>query len=275
MALWADGMPVLLVLLLLCLFAYAAGVIDAAVGGGGLIQLPALLNLLPTAPLPTLYGTNKVAAVCGTAFAARSFIRKVRVPWQVVLPATASAFVFSFAGAATVSVIPSSVLRPLVLVLLVLMAVYTFWRKDFGKIHKPARIGRRERVLAIALGGAIGFYDGLFGPGTGSFLIFLFIRFFALDFVHASASAKVVNIATNLAALVFFLPTGHVLYLAAIPMAVCNILGAVSGTWLAIHKGAGFIRALFLFLLVILIAKLGYDVFTDPALWRWLSPGLR
>jgi len=275
MALWADGMPVLLVLLLLCLFAYAAGLIDAAVGGGGLIQLPALLNLLPAAPPATLYGTNKVAAVCGTAFAARSFIRKVRVPWPLVLPAAVSAFICSFAGAATVSLMPPSILRPRVLVLLVLMAVYTFWRKDFGRIHKPAHVGRRERWLAVILGGAIGFYDGLFGPGTGSFLIFLFIRFFALDFVHASASAKVVNIATNIAALVFFLPTGHVLFMAAIPMAVCNILGAISGSWLAVHKGAGFIRALFLVLLVVLIAKLGYDVFTDPTLWQKVNAGLR
>src|SRR5690606_13427842 len=132
---------------------------------------------------------------------------------------------------------------------------------------KPAQVGPRERALAVALGGAIGFYDGLFGPGTGSFLIFLFIRFFALDFVHASASAKVVNIATNIAALVFFIPTGNVLYLAALPMAICNILGAVSGTWLAVHKGSGFIRGLFLLLLVVLIAKLGYDVLSEPGLW--------
>lgn len=260
MAIWADGLPVVAVLLLLCLFAYAAGLVDAAVGGGGLIQLPALLNLLPTAPPATLYGTNKVAAVCGTAFAARSFIRKVRIPWRLVLPAAASAFVFSFVGAATVARIPPDLIRPLVLVLLIVMAIYTFWKKDFGKLHKPARVGRRESILAVLLGGAIGFYDGLFGPGTGSFLIFLFIRFFALDFVHASASAKVVNIATNVAALVFFIPTGHVLYLAAIPMAACNVLGAISGTWLAVHKGAGFVRILFLVLLSVLIAKLGHDV---------------
>nr|MBF0684734.1 sulfite exporter TauE/SafE family protein [Pseudomonas sp.] len=255
----ADGLPFVVVLVSLCLFAFAAGAVDAAVGGGGLVQLPALLNLLPDTPPATLYGTNKLSSVCGTSFAARSFIRKVRIPWPLVLPAAISAFIFSFAGAATVSLIPPTILRPLILVLLVLMAIYTFWKKDFGKLHKPSHIGRKESVLAVLLGGAIGFYDGLFGPGTGSFLIFLFIRFFALDFVHASASAKVVNIATNVASLVFFIPTGNVLYLLALPMAVCNVLGALTGTWVAVHKGSGFIRLLFLVLLVILIAKLGYD----------------
>ncbi len=260
MALWADGLPVIVVILSLCLFAFAAGLIDAAVGGGGLIQLPALLNLMPQAPPATLYGTNKLSAICGTTFAARSFIRKVRLPWKLVLPATAAAFVMSFAGAATVSLIPPTIMRPLVLVLLIAMAIYTFWRKDFGKLHRPRAIGRRESVIAVLAGGAIGFYDGLFGPGTGSFLIFLFIRCFALDFVHASASAKIVNIATNLAALVFFIPAGHVLWAAAIPMAVCNVIGALAGTWLAVRKGADFIRILFLVLLVVLICKLGYDV---------------
>ena len=220
---------------ILCVFAFSAGLIDAAVGGGGLIQIPALFNVLPTASPAALLGTNKVAAAC-------------------------AAFAMAFFGAATVSSVPQSVIRPAVLVLIVLMAIYTFWKKDFGALHKPMRIGTKEKLLAIVIGGAIGFYDGLFGPGTGSFLIFLFIRCFAFDFLHASASAKVVNIATNVAALIFFIPTGNVLYLIAIPMAVFNILGALTGTWLAVHKGVPFVRALFLVLLVILISKLSYDL---------------
>lgn len=245
----------------LSLFAFAAGLIDAAVGGGGLIQIPALFNVLPTAQPAALLGSNKLASVCGTAFAARSFIRRVTLDWGLIVPAALSAFVMSFAGAATVSLVPPSVMRPAVLVMIVLMAIYTFWKKDFGALHKPMRIGTREKLLAIVIGGAIGFYDGLFGPGTGSFLIFLFIRCFAFDFLHASASAKLVNIATNIAALMFFIPTGNVLYLIAIPMAAFNILGALTGTWLAVHKGVPFVRALFLVLLLILISKLSYDVF--------------
>jgi len=248
-------------IVILCVFAFAAGLIDAAVGGGGLIQIPALFNVLPTAQPAALLGTNKVAAACGTVFAARSFVRKVVINWGLVIPAACAAFVMAFFGAATVSSVPQSVIRPAVLVLIVLMAIYTFWKKDFGALHKPMHIGTKEKLLAIVIGGAIGFYDGLFGPGTGSFLIFLFIRCFAFDFLHASASAKLVNIATNVAALIFFIPTGNVLYLIAIPMAALNILGALTGTWLAVHKGVPFVRALFLVLLVILISKLSYDLF--------------
>ena len=248
-------------IVILCVFAFAAGLIDAAVGGGGLIQIPALFNVLPTAQPAALLGTNKVAAACGTAFAARSFVCKVVIDWGLVIPAACAAFVMAFFGAATVSFVPQSMIRPAVLVLIVLMAIYTFWKKDFGALHKPMHIGTKEKLLAIVIGGAIGFYDGLFGPGTGSFLIFLFIRCFAFDFLHASASAKLVNIATNVAALMFFIPTGNVLYLIAIPMAAFNILGALTGTWLAVHKGVPFVRALFLVLLVILISKLSYDLF--------------
>ncbi|MBK5415849.1 MULTISPECIES: sulfite exporter TauE/SafE family protein [unclassified Pseudomonas] len=247
-------------IVLLCVFAFAAGLIDAAVGGGGLIQIPALFNVLPAAPPAALLGTNKVAAAFGTAFAARSFVRKVVIDWGLVIPAACAAFVMAFFGAATVSFVPQSVMRPAVLVLIVLMAIYTFCKKDFGALHAPTFIGIRQKWLAVVIGGAIGFYDGLFGPGTGTFLIFLFIRCFAFDFLHASASAKLVNIATNVAALIFFIPTGNVLYLIALPMAVFNILGALTGTWLAVRKGVPFVRALFLVLLVILISKLSYDL---------------
>ena len=247
-------------IVVLCVFAFAAGLIDAAVGGGGLIQIPALFNVLPAAPPAALLGTNKVAAAFGTAFAARSFVRKVVINWGLVIPAACAAFVMAFFGAATVSFVPQSVMRPMVLVLIVVMAIYTFCKKDFGALHAPAHIGARQKWLAVVIGGAIGFYDGLFGPGTGSFLIFLFIRCFAFDFLHASASAKLVNIATNVAALMFFIPTGNVLYLIALPMAAFNILGALTGTWLAVRKGVPFVRALFLVLLVMLISKLSYDL---------------
>ncbi|HAT31010.1 MAG TPA: hypothetical protein DCW29_09230, partial [Janthinobacterium sp.] len=213
-------------LLLLCLFAYFAGLIDAAVGGGGLIQLPALFNLMPQMPPATVFGTSKLAAACGTSFAARSFVGKVSVPWALVLPAAASAFLMSFLGAAAVSLVPPHVVRPLVLVLIIVMAIYTFIKKDFGAVHRSREFGRREIILTVLIGGVIGFYDGLFGPGTGSFLIFLFIRFFAFDFLLASACAKVVNIGTNVAALIFFIKTGNVVYAVALPMAACNVLGA-------------------------------------------------
>lgn len=251
----------MLTISLLCLFAFFAGLIDAAVGGGGLIQLPALFNLMPNMASTSLLGTNKLASACGTTFAARSFVGKVHIPWLLVLPAVASAFVMSFIGAAAVSYVPQQVVRPMVLVLIIIMAIYTFMKKDFGTTREARPIGPRERILAVVIGGAIGFYDGLFGPGTGSFLIFLFIRVFGFDFILASACSKLVNIATNVAALAFFIPAGHVVYAVAAPMAVCNILGALTGTWIAVRRGAAFVRILFLVLLVLLIVKLSYDIF--------------
>lgn len=251
----------MLTISLLCLFAFFAGLIDAAVGGGGLIQMPALFNFMPSMASAPLLGTNKFAAACGTVFAAKSYVGRVRVPWKLVLPAAAAAFCMSFLGAAAVSAVPQHVVRPVVLVLLICMAIYTFIKKDFGSTPGMREFGRRERVLTVLIGGVIGFYDGLFGPGTGSFLIFLFIRFFAFDFLLASACAKIVNIATNVAALAFFIPAGNVMYGVAIPMAVCNVLGALTGTWIAVRRGAAFVRVLFLFLLVTLIMKLAYDIF--------------
>lgn len=247
-------------LALLCTFAFCAGMIDAVVGGGGLIQIPALINVLPGAQDATLFGTNKLASVAGTSVAARSYIGKVSIPWKLVLPAAISAFAMSFLGAATVSSIPPGVLRPMVLWLVVVMAIYIFRKKDFGAIQRPLEIGTRERVLSVLIGGSIGFYDGLFGPGTGSFLIFLFIHYLALDFLQATASAKFVNLATNLAALMYFVPTGRVLYDIAIPMAIFNMLGAYTGTRVAMKRGTAFIRGLFLSLLIVLILKLAYDI---------------
>ncbi len=245
---------------ILCAFAFCAGMIDAVVGGGGLIQIPALLNVIPTAQAATLFGTNKLASVCGTSLAARSYLGRVHIPWSLVLPAAISAFIMAFLGAATVSFVPQALLRPLVLMLVIAMAIYIFKKKDFGTIQRPFEIGTRERVMSVLIGGGIGFYDGLFGPGTGSFLIFLFVRYFAFDFLQASASAKFVNIATNIAALMYFVPSGNVLYAIALPMAIFNMLGAYTGSWVAMKRGVGFVRLLFLCLLVILIFKLAHDM---------------
>ena len=190
----------------LVLAAYIAGLVDAVVGGGGLIQIPALFATFPQAVPATLFGTNKFASVCGTANAAWRYARRVRMPWRTILPAAISAFLLSYAGAAAVAWLPKDAVRPLILMLLVFAAVYTLRKKDFGLVHQPAHSGHREVIYAVLLGGAIGFYDGFFGPGTGSFLIFLFVRVFGFDFLHASAASKVVNVATNLAAMAFFLP---------------------------------------------------------------------
>ncbi len=248
-------------ILLLCAAAFAAGMIDAVVGGGGLIQIPALFALMPQAGAATVFGTNKLASVFGTAMAALRYSRRIEIPWRVALPAAAAAFVMSYFGAMTVSLLPKEWLRPMVLVLLVAVAGYTFLRKDFGRVERARAIGRGEIALAAGFGAAIGFYDGFFGPGTGSFLIFLFVRFFGFDFLRASSAAKVVNAATNVAALLYFAPHGEGIWRIGAAMAGFNILGALLGTQLALVYGAGFVRRIFLFVALSLIAKFAFDTF--------------
>jgi len=248
-------------LLLLCAGAFFAGLVDAVVGGGGLIQVPLLFGALPAASPATLFGTNKLSSVFGTGFAAWRFGRSIRVPWQMALPAAAAAFAASYAGALTVALLPKDLLRPLVLVLLMAVAVHTFVHKDFGSEDEGRIHGRRDMALAVLLGAVIGFYDGFFGPGAGSFLLFLFVRFFAWDFVRASAAAKIVNAATNLAALLYFVPSGNVIVRLGLAMAAFNIAGSLVGSHLALKHGSAFVRKLFLVVVSVLIAKFAYDTF--------------
>lgn len=239
-----------------------AGFVDAVAGGGGLIQVPALFAGLPRESPATLFGTNKLASIFGTLNAARRYLREVAVPWAVVLPAAAAACVASFFGAATVAWLPKDVVRPLVLWLLVAVALYTWMKPDFGRHAQAPRVPPRHALLAAVLaGGLLGFYDGFFGPGAGSFMIFAFVRLFGMDFLHASASAKIVNAATNAGAILLFAPSGHMLWVLGCGMALCNIAGAQLGVRLAIRHGSGFVRAVFLVMTSLLIAKIGWDTF--------------
>lgn len=233
--------------------------VDAVVGGGGLIQIPVLLSQFSQSPIPSLFGTNKVSSIAGTGSAMWRFARTVRIPWDVVLPVTAAALIGAWLGAAVVAWLPKDAMRPLVLILMLAVAVYTFRRKDLG--HTATReLVPADRWRGIALGLAIGFYDGFFGPGTGSFLIFAFVRLFGMDFLRASASAKVINTATNISAIAFFASHGPLLWMVGLVMAVCNLAGAQVGTMLALKRGAGFVRQAFLVVVVILIVKLGWDM---------------
>ncbi len=251
-------------LALLCLFAALAGFIDAIVGGGGLIQLPAMLVLLPGVPVPTVLGTGKVSSLAGTLAALRRYLsgpERLAISWRTVALTALVAGSFALLGARAVSLLHKEAVRPLVLGLLVLMAVYTFWQKDFGRLHAPRLRGYREILTGIALGAAIGFYDGFFGPGTGSLLLFAFVGLFGYDFVAASASGKLVNVATNLTSLFYFASTGQVLYKVALPMAACNMLGSTLGVRMAQRHGTGFVRVLFLVMVSAFILKLSWDTF--------------
>jgi uncharacterized membrane protein YfcA len=247
-------------ILLLCASSFLAGFIDAVVGGGGLIQIPAMLILLPGAPVATILGTNKFASCAGTTIAVQRYARHVAIDWSTVLPAAITAFVFSFLGSRTVTLLNTAFMRPIVLVLLVLVAIYVFFVKDLGLIHQPRHLPKKATLLGMLIGAGLGFYDGFFGPGTGSFLIFLFVGVFGFDFLSASASAKVINLATNMASVIYFGWTGHIIYAYAIPMAICSVLGATIGTRLAIAKGSRFVRIFFLVIVSALIAKLAQSI---------------
>ncbi len=242
-------------LVMLCAFSLLAGFVDAAVGGGGLIQLPAALILLPGVPVPTVLGTNKFASFFGTSFAVQRYARHVQMDWATVLPAAMAAFVCAFLGSRVVTLLDPALLRPLVLVLLVIVAIYVFLVKDLGLVHQPKHAPHKARLLGILVGSVLGFYDGFFGPGMGSFLIFAFVGIFGFDFLSASASAKAINWSTNLASLIYFAWAGHILFGVGLAMAACNVLGAIIGSHVAIAKGSRFVRVLFLVVVCGLIAK--------------------
>ncbi len=245
--------------LLLGVAAFSAGLVDAVVGGGGLIQLPTMFSVFPNMAPATLIGTNKLASIFGTSVAAVSYARRVAIAWSVAAPAAIAALVFAFLGAYTVTQVSAEFMRLLLPIVLVAVAVYTFARKDFGSVHAPVHSGVKEQTLALLVGSGIGFYDGFFGPGTGSFLVFLFVRIFGFDFLGASAVAKIVNVACNFAALIWFGYSGHLIWQLGLLMAVCQIGGAFIGSRLAMKHGSGFVRQLFLIVVSLLILKTGYD----------------
>jgi uncharacterized protein len=246
----------------LSIFAFLAGFVDSIAGGGGLIQLPALLVFLPAQPVVALLGTNKLISATGTSVATYQYARSVPINWRQVLLTAVSAFLFSMLGARVVSVMHPSGLRPLIIVLLILITIFTFLKKDFGAVHAPRLSPSRQCWVGVAAGAVLGFYDGFFGPGTGSFLIFVFVAVLGLSFLNASASSKVVNLSTNIAALLYFAFSGNILYQIALPLAVFNVLGAAAGSRLAILKGSRFVRVLFLVMATVMIAKLVYDTVT-------------
>jgi uncharacterized membrane protein YfcA len=248
-------------LIVLGLAALCAGFIDSVVGGGGLVQIPAVFSILPRETPAALFCAAKIAGLSGTSYAAWRYARRVSMPWRIIVPAALATFPFAYLGAMAVAWLPRELLRPMILVLLIVAAVYTFRHKEFGTVHQPRLSGTREWLSAATVGGALGFYEGFFGPGSGSFLIFLFIRVFGLDFLHASATAKLINAMANLAAIAYFVPHGHFLPLAAVVMAVGNITGSSIGTAMALRHGSGFVRRMFLCVVGVLIVKFAWDTF--------------
>jgi uncharacterized protein len=248
-------------MIILCMAALAAGFIDAIVGGGGLIQTPAVLITLPKHSVATLLGTTKIPSFSGTSSAALQYARRVKLHWKLLGVLCLIALVAAYAGSKTVSIISNSFMKPVIFGVLIVVAVYTYTKKDFG----TATVERKTPVREFLYGGlfalVIGFYDGFIGPGAGSFLVVFFISVLGFDFLKASAHAKFVNVATNTGSIIFFAGSGHILYHFAIPMAVCNFCGSLLGARLAILKGNKFIRIFFLFVVAATIIRFGYDIF--------------
>lgn len=238
-----------------------AGFIDAIVGGGGLILTPALFAAFPGTAPATLFGTNKAGSVWGTAMATWQYSRRVEMRWQALLPAAGAGFAGAFAGAWTVTAISPDFLRKVLPLVLLAVLAYTLAKKDLGRHHAPRFAGRTEVWVACLVGLGIGFYDGFFGPGTGSFFVFLFVRLLGYDFLNASASAKLLNCATNIAAITLFAFKGHVWWHYAITLAIANVVGSMAGTHMALKHGTGFVRGIFIVVVSSLILKTGYDAF--------------
>ena len=251
----------LFTLLILSVLAFMAGFIDAVVGGGGLIQLPALLVTLPNSPLPTIFGTNKIAALSGTSMAAFQYAKRIRFNVKLLIVISVASFIASYFGAKIVSIINPATLRPIILIILIAIAIYTFIKKDLGKVETKQLSLTRQMILGAAIGLIIGFYDGFFGPGTGSFFVLAFVVILGFEFVQASAYAKIVNCMTNISALIVFIRQGNYIIGIAILMAVFNIAGSVIGSKMALKRGNGFIRVFFLIIVTIMIIRYGYDVF--------------
>jgi hypothetical protein len=250
------------VLALVLVAALAAGWIDAVVGGGGLVQLPALLLVPGLSPVQAL-ATNKLASVFGTTTSAVTYQRRVRPDLRTALPMAAVALAGSFGGASVAALLPASVFKPVIVVALVAIALFTAFRPALGEETALRHAGRRHTGTALAVGLVIGFYDGVLGPGTGSFLVFALVSLLGYDFLQSSAKAKIVNVATNLGALAFFVPHGSVVWGLGLLMGASNMLGGYLGSRTATSRGTGFIRGVFLVVVSALIVRLGWDVWTE------------
>jgi uncharacterized membrane protein YfcA len=240
---------------------FFAGFIDSIAGGGGLIQLPALLIGLPKSDTAEVLGTNKLSSIFGTSTAAALYRKQIKPDPKVLLAMGLPAFLGSAGGAVLASKIPTSSMRPMVLVLLIIVAIYTWFKPDLGKFENLRHLPKRRVQIAAVAGVVIGFYDGIFGPGTGSFLMLILVASLGYAFITASAIAKVVNVATNVGAIMVFGINGAVIWQIGIIMGVANISGAIIGARLAIKGGSTLVRKVFLLVTVALIVKVGIATF--------------
>jgi uncharacterized membrane protein YfcA len=247
-------------LVLLGLAGLGAGWIDAVVGGGGLVQLPALVVGLPGASPVQILATNKLASVCGTTVSSVTYYRRVKPDLRTALPLMAAAFTGSVGGAFVASNIPKSAFNPIILVVLILVGTYVVAKPRIGRVTELRFAGHHHLLAALIAGVTIGFYDGALGPGTGSFLVFSLVGLIGYNFLEASAKARMANWATNVAALCVFIPQGAVIWEIGLVMGACNLLGGYIGARTAVATGVGFVRVIFIVVVGAFIIKIGSDV---------------
>ncbi|GAA1168574.1 TSUP family transporter [Ornithinimicrobium humiphilum] len=253
-------------LVFIALAGLAAGFVDAVVGGGGLIQLPALLVGLPGASPVQLLATNKIGSIMGTTTSSITYFRRVRPDLRTAVPLALAAFGGSLAGASLAFLISKAAFNPLILAVLVGVGAYTLAKPTMGQMQK-LRFGhrrpRRHLAAALAIGAAVGSYDGVLGPGTGSFFVFALVSVLGYGFLEASAKAKIANFATNLAALVVFVPQGAVMWKVGLLMGGCNVIGGYLGARVAVARGSGFVRVFFVVVLSAFVLKIGWDTWVQ------------
>lgn len=256
-----------LMILLIVVAGFAAGWIDAVVGGGGLLQLPVLLLLPGITPIQAL-ATNKMGSIFGTATSSVTFYRRVKPDLRTAIPMALIAMLGSFGGAVTAANLPQSVFKPIIVLALIAVAVFTLLKPQAGELTALRHRGNRHYLVACVIGAAIGFYDGLIGPGTGSFLVIALVTAMGYAFLEASAKAKIVNLATNVGALLFFLPHGSLLWGVGLVLGLSNMAGGYLGARMAVAKGSKFIRVVFIAVVSVLIVKLGWDVWQENFVQR-------
>lgn len=248
------------VLAVVAVAGFLAGWVDAVVGGGGLIQLPALLLLFPAATPAQLLATNKLGSIAGTGVAALTYGRRVGPDLRTALPMAACAYAGALGGAVIGLHIPKTAFNPIILILLVTVGTYTLAKPSLGHVEQLRWHGGRQTAGAMAIGAGIGVYDGALGPGTGSFLVFALVGLLGYAFLEASATAKIANFATNLGALTVFAPGGHVMVTVGLVLASTNLLGGYVGARTAVRFGSKFVRAMFLVVVLAFVVRIGGDL---------------
>ena len=249
------------VLIFLAIASGFAGFVDAMAGGGGLIQLPALIIGLPNKELPLILGTNKVPSIFGTSAAARNYFKNLKPDIPLTITMMVPAFIGSIAGAAFAASVPKEFFKPFIVLLLTSVAIYT-WRKPELGMSENLKFTNQKRLFLVALIGLlIGFYDGIFGPGTGTFLVFFLVSGIGYAFLKASGTAKLVNIATNAGAILSFQIAGHIWWQLGLLLAIANVSGAILGSRLAIKGGSPLVRKVFLAVTFLLITRVAWDTF--------------